>query len=294
MRLHLVDGTYELFRAHFAPRPGHSRPGRPGRQGHRRRGRRRCCRCCTTPTRPSPTSRSPSTTPSARSATICSPTTRATRACRPSCARSSTPSRRPCARWASSSGRCASTRPTTRWPPAPAASATQVEQVRIMTPDKDLGQCLRGDRVVQVDRRQHKVTDEAALPHPARLRPRQHARLPGADRRHRRRHPRPARLRREERRPADRRLRAPRGHPRRTPTSGRSSRAAPCSWPRPWPRSARRRCSTASWPPWSTTVPLAESLEDLRFRGVPRARFDAWCTHVGSETLRTMPRRWLE
>jgi 5'-3' exonuclease len=29
----------------------------------------------------------------------------------------------------------------------------QVEQVRILTPDKDLGQSLHGDRVVQVDRR---------------------------------------------------------------------------------------------------------------------------------------------
>src|SRR5882672_3931081 len=29
----------------------------------------------------------------------------------------------------------------------------QVNQVRIMTPDKDLGQCLLGDRVVQIDRR---------------------------------------------------------------------------------------------------------------------------------------------
>src|SRR3974390_1478982 len=26
MRLHLVDGTYELFRAHFSPRPGHLDP----------------------------------------------------------------------------------------------------------------------------------------------------------------------------------------------------------------------------------------------------------------------------
>ena len=26
MRLHLVDGTYELFRAHFSPRPGHTDP----------------------------------------------------------------------------------------------------------------------------------------------------------------------------------------------------------------------------------------------------------------------------
>jgi 5'-3' exonuclease len=39
----------------------------------------------------------------------------------------------------------------------------EVDQVRIMTPDKDLGQCLRGDRVVQVDRRQKKVTDEAGF-----------------------------------------------------------------------------------------------------------------------------------
>src|ERR1700678_1983565 len=28
MRLHVIDGTYELFRAHFSPRPGHSVEGR--------------------------------------------------------------------------------------------------------------------------------------------------------------------------------------------------------------------------------------------------------------------------
>jgi 5'-3' exonuclease len=39
----------------------------------------------------------------------------------------------------------------------------QVEQVRILTPDKDLGQCLQGDRVVQVDRRQKKVVSETAF-----------------------------------------------------------------------------------------------------------------------------------
>ena len=32
-----------------------------------------------------------------------------------------------------------------------------------MTPDKDLAQCLRGDRVVQIDRRQRKLTDEATF-----------------------------------------------------------------------------------------------------------------------------------
>ncbi|MBS2021537.1 MAG: flap endonuclease [Deltaproteobacteria bacterium] len=39
----------------------------------------------------------------------------------------------------------------------------QVDQVRILTPDKDLGQCLVGERVVQVDVIRKKVIDEAAL-----------------------------------------------------------------------------------------------------------------------------------
>jgi 5'-3' exonuclease len=39
----------------------------------------------------------------------------------------------------------------------------EVEQVRILTPDKDLGQCLAGDRVVQVDVIRKRVLDEAAL-----------------------------------------------------------------------------------------------------------------------------------
>ncbi|MCY4014775.1 MAG: flap endonuclease [Gammaproteobacteria bacterium] len=36
----------------------------------------------------------------------------------------------------------------------------QVAQVRIMTPDKDLGQCVTGNRVVQVDRMRRRVIDE--------------------------------------------------------------------------------------------------------------------------------------
>ena len=35
----------------------------------------------------------------------------------------------------------------------------EVEQVRIMTPDKDLGQCVDGTRVVQFDRRKRAMTD---------------------------------------------------------------------------------------------------------------------------------------
>jgi 5'-3' exonuclease len=46
---------------------------------------------------------------------------------------------------------------------AAARYGSEVEQVRIMTPDKDLGQCLRGGHVVQVDRMRSRVIDEAAL-----------------------------------------------------------------------------------------------------------------------------------
>jgi 5'-3' exonuclease len=40
---------------------------------------------------------------------------------------------------------------------ASAASDARVEQVIIYTPDKDLAQCVRGDRIVQFDRRSRKV-----------------------------------------------------------------------------------------------------------------------------------------
>ncbi len=39
----------------------------------------------------------------------------------------------------------------------------QVTQVRILSPDKDFGQCLDGQRIVQVDRRAQKTIDQVAL-----------------------------------------------------------------------------------------------------------------------------------
>ncbi|MEZ5205656.1 MAG: 5'-3' exonuclease H3TH domain-containing protein [Acidimicrobiales bacterium] len=44
-----------------------------------------------------------------------------------------------------------------------AAADERVDQVRICTPDKDLGQCVVGDRVVQLDRRKGVVFDEAGV-----------------------------------------------------------------------------------------------------------------------------------
>ena len=39
----------------------------------------------------------------------------------------------------------------------------KVEKVCIWTPDKDLGQCVRGDRVVQIDRRANRIRNEAGV-----------------------------------------------------------------------------------------------------------------------------------
>jgi len=39
-------------------------------------------------------------------------------------------------------------------------------------------------------------------------------------------------------------------------------------------------------------VPLHESLDDLRFQGVPRPAFEAWCDLLGVTTMRTAPQRW--
>ncbi len=46
---------------------------------------------------------------------------------------------------------------------AVAADDPGVERVAILTPDKDLGQCVVGGRVVQVDRRRRQVLDEEAV-----------------------------------------------------------------------------------------------------------------------------------
>jgi 5'-3' exonuclease len=44
-----------------------------------------------------------------------------------------------------------------------AAGDSTVEKICIWTPDKDLAQCVRGDRVVQVDRRGNQIRDAAAV-----------------------------------------------------------------------------------------------------------------------------------
>jgi 5'-3' exonuclease len=169
--------------------------------------------------------------------------------------------------------------------------AAQVDQVRIMTPDKDLGQCLRGDRVVQVDRRQRKVTDEAtfrtvrgfgpaSVPDFLALVGDTADGIPG--------------LRGFGDKGAGA-LIAAYEHIEAIPQHAFEWKVKPRGALQLAATLAEQREDALFYRKLATlvdTVPLAESLDDLRFRGVPRARFDDWCTRIGAETLRTMPRRW--
>jgi len=167
----------------------------------------------------------------------------------------------------------------------------QVEQVRILTPDKDLGQCLQGERVVQVDRRQKKVVSEAvfraergfgpaSMPDFLALTEDSADGIPGLAGFGRK----SAALllgvyERLERIPAD-----------------------PFQW-KVKPRGAiqlaatlvERRDDAFLYRKLATlvdTVPLEGSLEDLRFHGVPRRRFERWCDDLGAYRLKAAPRRW--
>jgi 5'-3' exonuclease len=165
----------------------------------------------------------------------------------------------------------------------------EVEQVRILTPDKDLGQCVRGTHVVQVDWRGKIVLDEDGLRRRRGVRP---ASIPdllaltGDD--------------------AD-------GIPG-LPGFGEKSASALLaefihlegipSDPRQWPqvRQAPKLAATLeerkeeakfyrTLATLRTDAPVG-SLEDARFTGVPRERFLAWCDAIGVDGLRTRPQRW--
>jgi 5'-3' exonuclease len=169
--------------------------------------------------------------------------------------------------------------------------AAEVDQVRIMTPDKDLGACLRGTSVVQVDRRQQMGTDAAGFRAARGFGPRSmpdFLALTGDT--------------------AD-------GIPGLSGFGERSAAAVIGAYEHieqipqhahQWsvqPRGALRLATTLAaerelallYRKLATLVedvPLAESLADLEFRGVPRARFEAWCDELGVTTLRTTPKRW--
>jgi 5'-3' exonuclease len=158
--------------------------------------------------------------------------------------------------------------------------ADAVEQVRILTPDKDLGQVLRGQRIVQLDRVRQKLIDEARLLETRGVAPGSVADwlalvgdtadgipgIPGFGEK-----------------TAAALLRAYH-HLEDIPLTGEWSvpvRGAPRLQ-----ENLRSRLDDArlykKLATLVTDVPLTESLEDLRFRGVPRAALAAWCAKVGA------------
>lgn len=169
--------------------------------------------------------------------------------------------------------------------------AGAVGQVRLLTPDKDLAQCLRGEQVVQVRRRQKDVTSEttfrarrgfgpASVPDFLALTGDTADGIPGL--------------------PgfgdksaslligAYEHLEAIPAHPFQWTVKVRGPLQLAATL-------GQRRDDAVFYRKLATlvdTVPLAESLDDLAFRGVPRARFESWCDGVGVKTLKTVPKRW--
>jgi 5'-3' exonuclease len=167
----------------------------------------------------------------------------------------------------------------------------EVEQVRILSPDKDLGQCIRGDRVVQVDRRQKKVTNESAFRAERGFGPESmpdflaltgdsadgFPGLPGFGKKS------AAMLigayERLERIPAD-------ASNWKVKPRGALQLAVTLAEQRDEALLYRKLATLVD------AVPLESSLDNLKFLGVPRARFERWCDELGVRRLVTAPRRW--
>jgi 5'-3' exonuclease len=173
---------------------------------------------------------------------------------------------------------------------AAARFADEVRQIRILTPDKDLGQAVRGDRVVQIDRLRERTYDEDGVLERLGVPPTSVPDLlalvgdtadgipglPGFGAK-----TASALLRRY-------------GHLEAIPRDG--------DWDVPV-RGAPRLAATLverfedallyrELATLVTDVPLPHRLDDLAWPGVPRERFLTWCRAAGVDTLRARPVRW--
>ncbi len=290
MRVHLIDGTYELYRAHFAPRPGHLTPS--GDDGKATVGIMESLLSLLNDAQEAVTHIAVAFDNPIRSfRNDLYPGYKSDEGVPPELHSQF-----------DSAEEAVSSLGVVVWSmdkyEADDALATgarrfrdEVEQVRIMTPDKDLGQCILGDQVVQVDRRQRKLTNEAAFRAERGFGPRSMAdflALTGDS--------------------AD-------GFPG-LPGFGKKTASMLLSvyehledipkYAKDWkvqPRGALQLATTLAahreeallYRKLATlveTVPLKDSLKDLEFRGVPKARFEKWCDDLGVARLKTMPRRW--
>lgn len=174
---------------------------------------------------------------------------------------------------------------------AAARWAGEVEQVRLLTPDKDLGQCVRGRRVVQVDRRQEKELDEEAVRAKLGVPP---ASVPdllalvGDD--------------------ADgipglpgfgekgaAMLLSAYGHLEAIPEQAAAWAVRPRGADKLAATLRQHREEALLYRRLATLVtdaPLKESLAQLAWAGVPRVPFEALCERLGLTTLKSRPKRW--
>jgi len=168
---------------------------------------------------------------------------------------------------------------------------SEVDQVRILSPDKDFGQCVDGERVVMVDRIRDKVTDEAAFRARRGIAPGSLAdwlALVGDD--------------------ADgipgiqgfgeataSSLLAAYHHLEHIPADAKSWKVRLRGADQLAPRLAAEMPAALLYRTLATLrtdVPLAEDLDALCFRGTPRAAFHDFCDRVGARSLRERPKRW--
>ena len=166
------------------------------------------------------------------------------------------------------------------------AADPRVERILICTPDKDMAQCVRGERVVLWDRRRDLVYDDAGRPREVGRAALERPGPPGPRRRRGRRLPGAPRLGRQVRigRPGP--LRDARGDPR---PRRRLGRARACAAPRALAATLRERMDEAllyrDLARLRTTadgVPIPEAdVDELRWRGADRERWAAFCDEWG-------------
>lgn len=176
---------------------------------------------------------------------------------------------------------------------AAARFAGDFEQIRIMTPDKDLGQCLRGRKIVQIDRIRKREIDEDALRATWGVGPESIPDLlaligDSAD-----------------------------GIPGLPGIGEKTAAALLASYlhleaipedPARWNVQVRGAAKVAATlaamkeeallyrrlATLALDVPMPADASALAFHGVPRAEFEAWCDRLGITAMKARPKRWRE
>ena len=290
VRLHLVDGTYELYRAHFAPRPGHSDPS--GRDTKATVGivesmlallhdeQEAVTHIAVAFDNPIRSFRN-DLYPPYKSDEGVPPELHAQFDAAEKALRALGMVVWPMREYEADDALASAAR----------QFRDQVQQVRILTPDKDLGQCLLGDRVVQVDRRNRKTTNEAAFREQRGFGPLSmpdflgltgdsadgFPGLPGFG-------AKSASI-----------LIGAYEHIEQIPDYADQWKVKPRGALKLATTLKERRDEALFYRKLATlidTLTLASSLEELQFHGVPRASFEPWCDDLGVARLKPVPRHW--